>query len=72
VETHDVFSSGSADRVTAAFEQTHDVQRIGRRIMDEALPPGSENWGDLDRMLALWEWRAGPTPWLWTQCKAMR
>jgi len=22
---------------------------------------------DLDRLIALWEWRTGPTPWLWMQ-----
>jgi hypothetical protein len=20
---------------------------------------------DFDRLIALWEWRIGPTPWLW-------
>jgi hypothetical protein len=24
---------------------------------------------DLDRLLALWEWRSGPTPWLWMEAQ---
>ena len=44
---------------------THAGQRIGRRIEPAGLPDWMEELGDLDRLLALWEWRAGPTPWLW-------
>jgi len=23
----------------------------------------------MDRLMALWEWRIGPTPWLWMQAR---
>jgi hypothetical protein len=31
------------------------------------LPEWMEGLSDMDRLLALWEWRTGPTPWLWMQ-----
>lgn len=65
VECHDGMRAGLSDRLAARFAATHSVQRIGRRLDPDALPDWMEELGDLDRLLALWEWRAGPTPWLW-------
>lgn len=33
-------------------------------------PDRTEALGDLDRLLMLWDWRSGPTPWLWLESKA--
>ena len=65
VEVHDGFVPGLSDRLAARFAPTHAVTRIGRTLAPAALPAAAEAWSDMDRLLALWEWRAGPTPWLW-------
>lgn len=65
VECHDGMQAGVADLLAARFAASHRVRRIGRRLSDAGLPDFAESWSDLDRLLALWEWRSGPTPWLW-------
>ena len=72
VECHDGFRPGLSDRIAARFAPTHDVRRIGRAVSDAGLPEWMETLSDLDRLLALWEWRAGPTPWLWMTRKDRR
>jgi len=70
VEVHDCFAPGLSARIAARFAATHKIQRLTRSIRPDALPGWMENFSDLDRLLALWEWRAGPTPWLWMTRKA--
>jgi hypothetical protein len=65
VEAHDVFSPGLSSRLADRFAATHRVTRLPRRIDPDALPPLTAGWSDLDRLIALWEWRGGDTPWLW-------
>lgn len=69
VEVHEGMVPGLTDRLTARFAPSHAVTRIGRTLAPDALPAMTEGWGDLDRLLALWEWRAAPTPWLWLQAR---
>jgi hypothetical protein len=69
VETHEAFQPGICETIAARFRASHAVQVIGRRIEDAGLPDWMEGLSDMDRLLALWEWRAGPTPWLWMQRK---
>ncbi len=69
VEVHETITPGLPARLTARFAQTHQITRIDRKLDDVALPVWMEQLGDLDRLLALWEWRTGPTPWLWMQHK---
>ncbi len=63
IEMHDCFDPAISGRVLERFESSHDIQFVR---------PGARNLGDfpeleklehLDQLLALWEWRAGPTPW---------
>lgn len=70
VEVHDCFDVGLSDRITKRFATTHRIERIGRQTDTSALPDWMENLSDLDRVLAVWEWRMGPTPWLWMQANA--
>ena len=63
VECHDAFNPGLTDRLTARFAASHEITRLNRQLA--ALPDWMESWSDLDRLIALWEWRSGPTPWLW-------
>lgn len=67
VECHDGMVPGLSDRIARRFEGSHAVTRLNRATDSSALPGWMEALGDLDRALALWEWRAGPTPWLWMQ-----
>ena len=65
VEAHDCMTPGLSQRIAARFAATHDVQIINRTLDAEGLPAWMETASDLDRLIALWEWRIGPTPWLW-------
>ncbi len=67
VEVHDCFNPGLSERIAKRFERSHAVTLIGRSVDTGALPDWMEELSDLDRLLALWEWRIGPTPWLWMQ-----
>lgn len=67
VECHDGMVPGLSDRIAARFAESHHVTRIGRVLNATALPGWTEELSDLDRLLALWEWRASPTPWLWLE-----
>ena len=68
VECHDVMRPGLTALLADRFAATHHVTRIDRQI-DANLPPWMEELSDLDRLIALWEWRGGPTPWLWMQSR---
>ncbi len=68
VECHDVLRPGLTDLIAARFEASHKVTRISRQIVAN-LPAWMEELSDLDRLIALWEWRGGPTPWLWMQVR---
>lgn len=65
VETHDCITAGLSALISNRFAATHDITRIERDLNADALPPWSHNLSDMDRLLMLWEWRTGPTPWLW-------
>jgi hypothetical protein len=67
VECHEGMAPGLTDRLAARFSASHHITRIGRLLDTQALPDWMEEWSDMDRLIALWEWRASPTPWLWMQ-----
>ena len=67
VEAHDSMIPGLSDRLAARFEATHKVTRLNRDVAMGVLPDWMEGLSDLDRLTALWEWRGGPTPWLWLE-----
>jgi hypothetical protein len=65
VEVHDCFTPGLSAQIAQRFEPTHKVRRIERSLADAPLPAWMDTLSDFDRLIALWEWRIGPTPWLW-------
>jgi hypothetical protein len=69
VECHDCLRPGITDTLTRRFAASHQITRIDRTLAPQTLPPWMEELSDLDRLIALWEWRAGPTPWLWMRCR---
>jgi len=46
------------------FQLTHDVEVKGTETRMPDLPAWLQELGHLDQLLAIWEWRAVPTPWL--------
>lgn len=65
IETHDCITPGLAALIANRFAASHDIVRIDRALDSAALPDWAHGLSDLDRLLCLWEWRNGPTPWLW-------
>ena len=65
VECHPFAQADIVDVIRARFDATHDIQQIDRQLDEAALPAWLNGASDLDRLLALWEWRSSPTPWLW-------
>jgi hypothetical protein len=70
VETHDVFRPGALATLTERFAPTHDIVRVDQAYAAPPLPPGFETLAHLDLLLAMWEWRVSPTPWLVMRPKA--
>lgn len=66
VESHECLKPGITDQLIGRFERTHDivvVEDSGCREL-EFRPPWFDKLAHLDQLLATWEWRSGPTPWL--------
>lgn len=51
------------------FGSTHVVEERQARTVVPDLPPWLEKLGHLDQLLAVWGWRAVPTPWLVMRAK---
>lgn len=64
VETHDLFRRGALATLVARFTATHDVVRVDQQPKTFTPPPWFGWLSHLDQLLAVWEWRAKPTPWL--------
>ena len=69
VEVHEGMKPGLLASLMARFGTSHRITRIDRVLRPDRLPDWAESLSDLDRLLLLWEWRAGPTPWLWMEAK---
>lgn len=66
VESHECLLPGITQALIDRFKATHDitlVQDNGQRQLVNA-PHWFNNLAHLDQLLATWEWRSGPTPWL--------
>ena len=66
VESHECLRPGITETLISRFDETHDVTQVnddGTREISNA-PQWFNNLSHLDQLLATWEWRSGPTPWL--------
>jgi hypothetical protein len=66
VESHECLVKGITAELVERFSSTHDIVRIddvGARAIEGA-PKWFSELAHLDQLLATWEWRSGPTPWL--------
>jgi len=64
VETHDLYRRGALATMIERFSPTHDIVRVDQQPKTFDMPPWLQGLPHLDQLLAVWEWRARPTPWL--------
>ena len=64
VETHDGFTPGALATMMERFQATHDIVRVDQAGKVFDAPVWLKKLGHLDQLLATWEWRSFPTPWL--------
>jgi precorrin-6B methylase 2 len=64
VETHDVFREHALATMIERFSPTHDIVRLDQTPKVYAMPPWLQELSHLDQLIAAWEWRLRPTPWL--------
>lgn len=70
VETHDVYRRGALATMMERFSPSHDIVRVDQQPKAIEMPPWLAELPHLDQLLAVWEWRARPTPWLVMRPKA--
>lgn len=63
VEVHPRQGMG-VEALAERFAGTHTIEVLQAQTVVPQLPSWLENGGHLDQLLAVWEWRAIPTPWL--------
>jgi hypothetical protein len=66
VEAHECLIPGLTQLLIDRFTPTHDIVVVkddGQRQLSNA-PAWFKSLAHLDQLLATWEWRSGPTPWL--------
>ena len=74
VESHECIIKGLTQTLLDRFSATHEItliQDTGQRQF-KVLPEGYERWANLDQLVATWEWRSGPTPWMVIKSKALK
>jgi hypothetical protein len=64
VETHDVYRPGAMQTLIQRFSPTHAIERVDQQPKAFEMPPFLQGMTHLDQLLAVWEWRLQPTPWL--------
>lgn len=70
VETHDIYRAGALAVLMQRFEATHDIVRVDQDLKIFERPWWLKELSHLDQLLAVWEWREAPTPWLVMRPKA--
>jgi hypothetical protein len=71
VESHECLIPGVTRLLLDRFTPTHTITMVeddGQRQL-AAAPTWFKNLAHLDQLLAVWEWRSGPTPWLVMKAK---
>ncbi len=63
VELHDCLVPGLSQQIPERFLESHDVTLLKQAGRKMPLPPLFDELSHLDQLLAVWEWRSGPTPW---------
>lgn len=66
VESHECIEPGLTNEMVRRFSDSHQITVLmdkGQREL-KSVPDWFINLSNLDQLLAVWEWRSGPTPWL--------
>lgn len=63
VELHDCLVPGLSQLIVQRFRETHEITLLKQAGRSQPLPPLFDDLSHLDQLLAVWEWRSGPTPW---------
>ncbi|MEY4592161.1 MAG: hypothetical protein RIR18_1056, partial [Pseudomonadota bacterium] len=66
MESHECLIPGITQEIINRFQGSHSITLIednGQRQLENS-PKWFNNLAHLDQLLATWEWRSGPTPWL--------
>lgn len=66
VESHECLIPGITQLLIDRFHETHQITLVnddGQRLLEKP-PTWFNKLPHLDQLLAVWEWRSGPTPWL--------
>jgi hypothetical protein len=63
VELHDGPEVKPSVLIPERFKSSHTVTMVRNAGQAVELPALFEALGHLDQLLAVWEWRSGPTPW---------
>lgn len=71
VETHDLFRAGVKQRLIERFSASHEITVVEQQANPTELPDWLRGLSHMDQLLAVWEWRSGPTPWLVMRPKAL-
>ena len=71
MESHDCLIPSITQEMINRFKDSHTITLVednGQRQLQNA-PKWFNNLAHLDQLLATWEWRSGPTPWLVMKAK---
>jgi len=52
------------DLIATRIATTHQVTRLEQPYSQPELPAWMQGLGHLPQLLAIWEWRMAPSPWL--------
>ena len=63
VEMHQLALHKTDTVLRERFKATHHINIIQATIPSGPLPPALYDTDELDKLLAVWEWRVQPTPW---------
>jgi hypothetical protein len=69
-ETHDLYRKGALQQLADRFAPTHRLILVRQQPKVFELPDWLHAQPHLDQLLAVWEWRQAPTPWLVMRPKA--
>lgn len=70
VECHEMPGRHVLAELARRFAAMHQMWAIRQQPQAVALPEIFASLGHLDQLLAVWEWRSGPTPWLLLQSRS--
>jgi hypothetical protein len=69
LEMHDVYQHNVSQAMQERFGPSHHIELVGTGSRNPGDYPELQNFENLDQLLAVWEWRLGPTPWAFMTAK---